>query len=78
MAYGSKQINHVETLESAAQNVNLAVLTLKKYARDRSKIALVWESVAGKCETHTYFDLEWFSNRIASVFREFGIGYNVE
>lgn len=75
MAYGGKQKNLEELSETAAQNANLAVLTLKKYARDRSKIALVWESVAGTCETFTYFDLERFSNRIANVFREFGIGY---
>lgn len=75
MAYGGKQKNLEEPSEAAAPNANLAVLTLKKYARDRSKIALVWEGVTGQSETFTFFDLERFSNRIANVFRDFGIGF---
>lgn len=56
-------------------NANLAVLTLKKYSTDRSKIALVWEGINGKCEKFTFYDLEKIANRIANVFNQFGIGY---
>src|SRR5215213_620106 len=75
MTNGDGQNKFIKKTEIAAQNVNLAVLTLKKYASDRSKIALVWESIAGECEKYTFFDLERFSNRIANVFKNFGIGY---
>jgi acetyl-CoA synthetase len=75
MTNGSRQNKFLKSTEFAAQNVNLALLTLKKFSADRSKIALVWESVAGVCEKYTFFDLERFSNRIANVFKNFGIGY---
>lgn len=61
--------------EISAQNANLTVLTLKKFSADRSKIALVWEGVAGDCEKYTFFDLERYANRVANVFKNFGIGY---
>jgi acetyl-CoA synthetase len=75
MAYSEEQKILEMNQEIAPQNANLAVLTLKKYSSDRSKIALIWESVAGKSQTYTFFDLERFSNRIANVFKSFGIGY---
>lgn len=76
MVKDSGKINLVNQLGNVDENKNLAASTLKKYASDRSKIALVWEGINGECEKFTFYDLERFANRIANVFNKFGIGYS--
>jgi acetyl-CoA synthetase len=75
MDYVRENRNLEENREASVRNANLAVLTLKKYSSDRSKIALIWENSFGLHDTYTFFDLERFSNRIANVFKNFGFGY---
>jgi len=53
--------------QPAALNANLAAAALEKNARDRSKIALVWESAGGRREVFSFFEIENLSNRIANV-----------
>ena len=48
-------------------NANLAYSALTQNARDRSKIALVWESASGGREVYSFFEIEKLSNKIANV-----------
>lgn len=62
-----------QKFEIVAPNSNLAVASLTKFAFDRSKIALVWESVSGEYKTFSFFDIDRFSNRIANVLSDEGV-----
>ncbi|MBA3601813.1 MAG: AMP-binding protein, partial [Acidobacteria bacterium] len=63
-----KELNTDERrLELVAPSANLAVAALEENARDRSKIALVWESAGGRREVFSFFEIENLSNRIANV-----------
>ncbi len=53
--------------EVVSSNANLAIAALEKNARDRSKIALVWESANGRREVLSFFEIENLSNRIANI-----------
>ncbi len=52
---------------------NLAAAALCSHAKDRSKIALVWESVGGQRESLTFFEIERLSNRIANGLQTLGV-----
>lgn len=67
MADNHGKATTAQKFEVVAPNANLAVASLTKFASDRSKIALVFESVAGEQKTFSFFDIERFSNRIANV-----------
>jgi acetyl-CoA synthetase len=66
-----KKISELNTdersLELVAPSANLAAAALKENARDRSKIALVWESSNCRREVFSFFEIENLSNRIANV-----------
>jgi acetyl-CoA synthetase len=67
--------NVARKFELVRQNPNLAVGSLTKFASDRSKIALVWESCGGESKTLTFFELERFSNKIANTLANIGTEY---
>lgn len=67
MADNYGKANAAQKFELVAPNSNLAVASLTKFAADRSKTALVWESVSGENKTFSFFDIDRFSNRIANV-----------
>ena len=52
---------------------NLAAAALNSHAADRSKIAIVWESVGGERQNLTFFEIERFSNRIANALQTLGV-----
>lgn len=54
-------------------NENLVVEALTRHAKDRSKIALVWESAAGRREVFSFFELERLSNRMANVLESLSV-----
>ena len=62
-------------LELVAPNANLAYSALTQNARDRSKIALVWESASGGREVFSFFEIEQSSNRIANVLTNLETGF---
>lgn len=62
-----------QKFEIVTPNANLAVASLTKYALDRSKIALVFEPIAGERKTFSFFDIDRFSNRIANVLSDHNI-----
>jgi len=66
-----KKISELNTnerrLKLVAPAANLAYSALGENARDRSKIALVWESAGGRREVFSFFEIENLSNRIANV-----------
>lgn len=51
---------------------NLAVAALRENARNRSKMALVWQAASGRREVFTFFEIEQLSNRIANVLKDLG------
>lgn len=73
MADNYGKATHAQKFEIVAPNSNLAVASLTKFAADRSKIALVWESVSGEHKTFSFFDIDRFSNRIANVLSDEGV-----
>ena len=68
MSGGNNNYQLIQTCE------NLAAAALVRHAADRSKIALVWESINGHRESLTFFEIERLSNRIANAFRTLGVG----
>jgi len=64
-----------QLLELVVPNANLAVAALENNAQDRSKIALVWESIAGKREVLSFFEIDKLSNRIAGVLTSLEMGF---
>ncbi len=63
---------HERQLKLVAPTVNLAYSALTQNARDRSKIALVWESASGKREVFSFFEIEQTANRIANILKDLG------
>lgn len=61
-------------LAPAAPLANLAYSALTENARDRSKIALVWESRHGRREVFSFFEIEQSSNKIANVLTDLEAG----
>ncbi|MBC7796554.1 MAG: AMP-binding protein [Pyrinomonadaceae bacterium] len=61
-------------LELVAESANLAVNAVARHAVDRSKLALVWESLSGTRQSFTFFDIERLSNRIANVLTDLDTG----
>lgn len=57
---------------ASAEN-NLAVAALTRHARDRARLALVWEASDGRRETYTFYELERTSNRVANALARLGI-----
>lgn len=53
---------------------NLAIAALERHARDRRRVALVWEGADGACEVVTFHELNRRANRIANVLAGFGVG----
>lgn len=67
MADNYGKANAAQKFEVVAPNSNLAIASLNKFAADRSKIALVWETISGENKTFSFFDIDRSSNRIANV-----------
>jgi acetyl-CoA synthetase len=59
--------------EFAFSDENLIVSALVRHAQDRSKIAFVWESLDGRREVFSFFEIERLSNRIANSLRRLGV-----
>ena len=64
-----------QNVKIAAPNANLAYSALTLNACDRSKIALVWESVSGKREVFSFYEIERLSNRIANILTDLGANF---
>lgn len=62
-------------LKLAAPSANLAYSALTQNARNRSKIALVWESADGRREVFSFFEIEQLSNRIANILIDLETGF---
>lgn len=58
----------------ARQRINLAHEACDRWARDRGRVALVWQGAHGESRTLTYFDLARLSCRVANVLRALGVG----
>jgi acetyl-CoA synthetase len=58
----------------AADETNLAVAALAENARDRAKIALVWEGISGERKVFSFFEIENLSNKIANALAAFDVG----
>lgn len=57
-----------------ARRLNLAHEACDRWARERSRVALVWVGAGGESRTFTYFDLARLAGRLANVLRRLGIG----
>ncbi|MBX7173725.1 MAG: AMP-binding protein [Pyrinomonadaceae bacterium] len=57
-----------------SENANLALHALSKHAQDRSKMAMVYESVSGSRQVFSFFEIEQFSNKIANLLQNLGSG----
>lgn len=62
-----REIFKTEETEPALPGDNLAVAALEENARDRSKIALVWEGADGRREVFSFFEIDRLANRIANA-----------
>ncbi len=70
-----ESIENGRQLKLVAPNANLAYSALTRNARDRSKIALVWESAGGEREVYSFFEIEKLSNKIANVLTDLERGF---
>lgn len=67
------EANKAEATDKPAPEINLAVAALARHARERSRLALVWEAADGRRESYTFFDLDRLSNRIANALEKIGV-----
>jgi acetyl-CoA synthetase len=56
------------------QYYNIGVDTCDKWAHQRYRLALIYESDKGQVEKFTFWDLQQLSNRLANCFKASGIG----
>jgi acetyl-CoA synthetase len=59
--------------KTAVPPANLAVSAVTLNARDRSKIALVWEGTDGSRQVYSFFEIEQMSNRVANVLKDLDV-----
>jgi acetyl-CoA synthetase len=52
---------------------NIARWTCRRWAEDRSRVALLWEDESGRNETWTYWQLQQAANRLSNALASFGI-----
>ena len=57
-----------------ARRLNRAHEACDRWARERSRVALVWVGAGGGARTLTYFDLARLAGRLANALRRLGIG----
>lgn len=57
-----------------SENANLALHALTRHANDRSKMAMVYESISGNRQIFSFFEIEQFSNKIANLLQNLDSG----
>ena len=67
-------ISKENPLKLVSENANLALHALTKHAQDRSKMAMVYESVSGSIQVFSFFEIDQFSNKIANLLQNLDSG----
>lgn len=61
-------------LKLISANANLALHALTQHAQDRSKMAMIFESISGSRQVFSFFEIEQLSNKIANLLQNLDSG----